>query len=969
LALCTISSPLMAQEAAPPPPPTVSEVVVTGSRIQQNVAQSTQPLSVISSEAIDKTGLASVGEIMSQLTTTGAALNTKFNSSGNFGYPPDGGGIGAGSAQVDLRNLDCKRTLVLVDGLRWVNESSASGVSGCADLNTIPLSIVDHIEVLEDGASSIYGSDAIAGVVNLITRKKMDGVEITGYTGEYSKGGKTTEADLTIGGSTDKFSGIFVATYYNQDAISSSKWWQSSEPVPRMGVASGSSATPQGRATFCDPSIAVPGYGSCTADQSNFFDVTLNNGTTMPVWNPANPTSPPSTYHNWSGADRFNFAPLNLLLTPSQRKSIWTSVSYDATDDIQLYAKGMFNTRNSTNEAAPEPIFVGPYAATGGIADTIDVSHLNPYNPFGIDLCAKSTPTCVGAGPTVGGNFGWITRRPIEAGPRIFVQDVDTWYFSTGLKGKLHIGGGFNWDLNFVDSDNKASQKFTGGYNIAKVGIALGDPAVCAQIPGCVPLDLFGGQGRPITQQMLNYILAPQLDASEQQLKLISFNITGPIFDIQDRSAGIAVGGEYRKYDGSFSPDPLRQNGESQDSLAFPVSQSYNVKEGYAEFSLPLLRTLGASAAVRYSDYSTFGSKTTYKGGVHWQPINDLALRGNYSTGFRAPSLGELYGLTQFGATLVDPCGPTGGAPAPQYVAGCKAQGVPPGFQQANTQITTFTGGNPNLKPETSKSWTAGFVYNAGWAQGRAATNKLTLEASYWNIKVDGAIQAEDIQALLNACVAGAGPLGQGLCAPFTRGAGSQLNPPNNKLANLSQITTDGVDIKANWLSEPFSFGHFSAAVQATKVISYKAVDELGLVSQRAVGIEVNNGAIPPWRANAQLGWGIASVDVNWNIRFIGSVKELCGNAAATVPVPGCTASTGKFDANMYNTLDAVVYNDVQIAWSDAFSLKGLKLEGGVNNLFGVNPPVCYSCTLNGYDASTYDLPGAFWYVRGTFKF
>jgi iron complex outermembrane receptor protein len=372
---------------------------------------------------------------------------------------------------------------------------------------------------------------------------------------------------------------------------------------------------------------------------------------------------------------------------------------------------------------------------------------------------------------------------------------------------------------------------------------------------------------------------------------------------------------------------------------------------------------------VRYSDYSTFGSKTTYKGGVHWQPINDLALRGNYSTGFRAPSLGELYGLTQFGATLVDPCGPTGGAPAPQYVAGCKAQGVPPGFQQANTQITTFTGGNPNLKPETSKSWTAGFVYNAGWAQGRAATNKLTLEASYWNIKVDGAIQAEDIQALLNACVAGAGPLGQGLCAPFTRGAGSQLNPPNNKLANLSQITTDGVDIKANWLSEPFSFGHFSAAVQATKVISYKAVDELGLVSQRAVGIEVNNGAIPPWRANAQLGWGIASVDVNWNIRFIGSVKELCGNAAATVPVPGCTASTGKFDANMYNTLDAVVYNDVQIAWSDAFSLKGLKLEGGVNNLFGVNPPVCYSCTLNGYDASTYDLPGAFWYVRGTFKF
>ena len=982
LAACCAATPALAQEQPAATPQQVQEVVVTGSRIKQSVAESTQPLSVISSEAIDKTGLADVGSLLSQLPTTGASLNTKFNSSGNFGYPPDGGGIGAGSAQVDLRNLDCKRTLVMVDGLRWVNESSASGVSGCADLNTIPISIVDHIEVLEDGASSIYGSDAIAGVVNIITKKKMDGVEVTGYTGEYSKGGKTTEADLTVGGSSDKFSGVFVASFYNQDEISSSKWWQSSEPVPRMGVSSGSSATPQGRATFCDPSIAVgadpanPNYGSCTASQAGFYDVTLNNGTTTPVWNPANPVTPPSTYHNWSGADRFNFAPLNLLLTPSQRKAIWTAVSYDATDDIQLYAKGMFNNRTSTNQAAPEPIFVGPYAGTGGIADNINVSKLNPYNPFGIDLCSvpeASTSTVCPGGPNFVQNFGWITRRPIEAGPRIFNQDVDTWYFSGGLRGTLRIGGGFSWDLNFVDSDNKASQKFTGGYNIAKVGYALGDPAVCAQIAGCTPLDLFGGQGRQITPAMLNYILAPQIDSSEQQLKLISFNITGPIFDIQDRQAGIAIGGEHRQYDGSFDPDPLRQDGESQDSFASPISQSYHVNEAYAEFSLPLLRSLGASAAVRYSDYSTFGSQTTYKAGLRWQPINDFALRGDYSTGFRAPNLGELYGLTQFGATLVDPCGPTGTVIVTPgnnsaLANACRAQGVPNNFQQANTQITTFTGGNPNLKPEKSDSWTAGIVYNAGWAEGRAATSKLTFEATYWNIKVKDAIQAEDIQALLNACL-GAGGTDPGLCAPFTRGAGGQLNPPKNFLANLANINTDGEDIKFNWFSEPTRAGHFSASVQATRVNNYKAVDVLGIVSQRAVGIEVNNGAIPPWRANAQLGWGIASVDVNWTLRFIGSVKELCGNAAATVPVPGCTDANGAFDGNLYNQLDAVVYNDVQIAWHDAFSLKGLKLEGGVNNLFGVNPPVCYTCTLNGYDASTYDLPGAFWYVRGTFKF
>jgi iron complex outermembrane receptor protein len=974
VALAYTSTPLLAQQAQPAAAEAgpLTEVVVTGSRIQQSVAQSTQPISVISSADIERTGLATVGDLLQQLTTGGAALNAKFNSSGNFGYPPDGGGIGAGSEQVDLRNLDAKRTLVLVDGLRWVNESSASGVSGSADLSTIPIEIIDRIEILEDGASSIYGSDAIAGVINIITRKKVNGVELSGYEGSYNKGGQTTQASVTGGGSSGKFSGVFVASFYNQQEISSSKWWASSEPEPRAGIGSGSSATPQGRATFCDPAIPVPNYGSCTPDQSNFYDVTLNNGTTTPVWNPANPVAAPSTYHNWSGADRFNFAPLNLLLTPSQRKSLWTSVSYDINDDVQMYAKGLFNNRTSVNQAAPEPIFVGPYAGTGGIADNINVSRLNPYNPFGIDLCsvpeAPTSTVCPG-GPGFVQNFGWITRRPIEAGPRIFDQDVDTWYFSGGFKGTLHVLDGFNWDVNFVDSDNKASQQFTGGYNIAKVGYALGDPAVCAQIAGCVPLDLFGGQGRQITQQMLNYILAPQIDSSDQQLKVISGNITGTIFHIEDRAAGLAIGAEHREYVGVFTPDPLRQDGESQDSFASPVNQSYHVNEAYMELSLPLLSTLGASAAVRYSDYSTFGNQTTYKAGLRWQPIHDFALRGDYSTGFRAPNLGELYGLTQFGATLVDPCGPTGGGIAPQYAAGCAAQHVPAGFQQANTQITTFTGGNPNLKPETSDNYTLGVVYNAGWAEGHAATARLNGELTYYNVKVKGAIQAEDIQALLDACLTTGGGTNPALCAPFTRMPGGNLNPPQNFLANLAQITTDGEDIKITWASEALSFGHLTAALQATHVSNYKAVDALGLVAQRAVGIEVNNSAIPDWRINAQLGWGFGPVDVSWSLRYLSSVKELCGNAASTIPVPGCTDSTGAFDANVYHTLDATLYNDVQVAWIDAFKTTGLRLEIGGTNVFGVNPPICYTCTLNGYDAGTYDLPGPFYYARANYKF
>ena len=191
------------------------------------------------------------------------------------------------------------------------------------------------------------------------------------------------------------------------------------------------------------------------------------------------------------------------------------NVAYDISDSVSLHAKAMYNNRSSVNQAAPEPIFVGPYAGTGGIADTIFISALNPFNPFGIDL-------------DPGSNFGWVTRRPVEVGPRIFTQDVDTWYFNVGLDGNFSIGDrGFDWDMNYVHTENKAEQIFQNGYNMAHVAVALGDPAICAATPGCTPLDLFGGQGRPMTQAMIDWIRTTQVDSSEQILDI--FQPTSPV--------------------------------------------------------------------------------------------------------------------------------------------------------------------------------------------------------------------------------------------------------------------------------------------------------------------------------------------------------------------------------------------------------------------------------------------------------
>lgn len=929
---------------------TLDTVTVTGSRIKQANLVTAQPVFTLDRQKLEKTGVQTVGEVLQQLTASGQALNAKFNSSGNFGYPSDGGGIGAGSAQVDLRNLGSKRVLVLVDGIRWVNESSASGVSGSADVNTIPLAIVERIEVLEDGASAIYGSDAIAGVINIITRRSFDGAEAHAYYGEYEDGGGTTEMSMTLGGGGERFNAVFGASYYEQKRISSGTWEQSSFPTPGTGVRGGSSGTPQGRAIFCDPSIVDPTqYGFCDPAGEMWFDVTLNDGTTTPAWDPNDPTG--GTYHNFSGADRFNFAPYNLLLTPSKRKALFTSLNYDLTDNVRLHAKAMYNNRTSTNQAAPEPIFVGPFAGTGGIADTIIVHADNPYNPFGITLDPAT-------------NFGFVTRRPVEVGPRIFNQDVDTIYFNLGLDGVFTAGDrSYGWDVNAVHSENKAEQHFFNGYNVAKLKLALGDPTVCAQVAGCVPLDLFGGQGRPMTQEMIDYIRTEQIDSSKQTLDLFSANITGDMFNIGDRTAGFAAGFEHRKYKGEFNPDPLRQTGESQDSFAAAVSAEYDVDELYAEANFPVLSSLELSAALRYSDYSTFGDATTGKVGFRWQPIEDLVFRGTYSEGFRAPNLGELYGLTQFGATIVDPCGSTGnpGPADPSFAAGCAAQGAPPTFEQANTQITTFTGGNPNLEPEESDSYTVGMVYSPGWAEGMSWSDKLDFELGYYHHEIDGAIQPRDIQALLEACLREGG-VGTPSCAPFSRQPSGNLNPPENFLDNLATIETDGVDIKVNWIGPEWSWGRLTAGLQSTYVNDYEAVDIDNNVSQRAVGIEVNDGAIPEWQTNVQLGWAKGDWELGWTTRYISAVDEFCSNVPVT-EAPGCMGGVE------FNTLGSTTYHDLRAGWKDAFTLEGLKLSVGVNNLFGKEPPVCLSCSLNGYDASTYDLPGSFWYVSADYRF
>ncbi|HBK55010.1 MAG TPA: TonB-dependent receptor [Xanthomonadales bacterium] len=916
---------------------TLDRIEVTGSRIKKAEIEGLSPVQVVSREQIERTGLTSIGDVLQQLTASGSSLNTKFNSSGNFGFPPDGGGVGAGSTTVDLRHLGSKRVLVLVDGVRWVNESSASGVSTAVDLNTIPLAAVDRIEVLEDGASTLYGSDAIGGVVNIITKRNVEGAEINAQYGEFDKGGGETQSyDFSIGGQADKLDFFFAASFVEQKRISSAAREQSRFPVPGTGVAFGSSGTPSGRFIFTDPGnnpALCPG-GTC--------DLTTPNGSSFPGG-----VNFPNDFIPFTSANRFNFSPFNLLLTPNQRENLFAKVDYEFAPSVRWYARFSYTERESVNQAAPEPIFLGPAAGTGNpLADEIVISRTNPFNPFGVDLVS-------------GQNFFLLGRRPVEGGPRIFEQDVETIYFATGLEGSFDLGERtYFWDANYVRGENEAKQTTFGSYNLARIAQGLGPVANCTA--PCVPINLFGGAGT-LTRQMLDFIQPTLTDVSENNLEMFTANLSGDLFDLPAGALSFAVGYEHRSQDGFFRPDALIVAGESNGVPALPTDGSFDVDEAYLELNVPLLADLplaeriDLSLASRYSDYSTFGDDFTNKIGLRWQVNDELLIRGTFAEGFRAPSIGELFGSdSRFDATITDPCS---NATNPGIRANCAALGVPAGFAQPNPQISITTGGNNQLDAETSDSYTAGFVWSPGFATGSSWADRLDIEFTWYRHELDGAIQAIDAQTQLDLCVQTLDPT---FCQGITRAVTGDINGFNNRLTNLGEITTDGWDADIFWVSPEFSWGRLNVSWQNTIVESYKAVGANGIRQPNGVGVEVNDSAIPEWTSSLSVEWTLDAFSAAWTVRHIDSLTEDCSDFVGL----GLCSN----DAEGTNTLGSTTYHDFQVGYRlDLW--RGVNLTAGLNNAFDKDPPLCFSCSLNGLDASTFDLPGQVWYLRASAKF
>ena len=808
-------------------------------------------------------------------------------------------------------------------------------------------------------ASAIYGSDAIAGVVNVITKRDFDGLELSAYGDGYDENGATQEFTLTIGADGANSRTLFSVGYTRQNEIAASKFEQTATPIPFVTDGTGgSSGTPQGRFLFSDPNTGAD------------IDCTVNDGVTgIPVYDPASPCVG-DDFHPFATADRFNFAQFNLALTPSERTNVFGMAEYDIAPNIRAFVKGSFVNRKSVNQAAPEPIFIGPDAGNGNLLDTISIDATNPFNPFGFTLNADPN-----AGPV---NFVFAGRRPLEGGPRVFRQDVNTYYLSAGLMGEFNAADrDFFWDVNAIYSRNRADQIKTGGYNSRNIQQALGPLADCTA--PCVPLNFFGGQGNgsgTITDDMLGFIAFTQKDVSEQRLLDYTLNISGNIAELPAGDLGFAAGFEHRSQRGFFQPDAVVVAGNSAGVPSSPTAGSFDVDEYYVEVRVPLLEGMAGAelldftVAARNSDYSTFGSDTTTKFSANWRPFEDLLFRATVGEGFRAPSIGELFGSeSRFDQTLQDPCsdflGLSGAPPASQQVVNnCIALGVPAdgSYVQFNDQISVITGGNPDLKPETSDSITLGAVYVPGWTDDIEWIENLTFELTYWQYELDDAIQAVDADVQAQGCVNTLDPT---LCAGISRTPSGVINRFANRLTNIGGIDTDGWDFSVSWRGPSTDIGEFGVSWTNSFVNEFTQIipTATGFTEISREGTE--NGdpeqGWPEWRFNLVFDWTYGNLGASWTTRFIDEITETCPDNVISLNV--CSDST-----NALNDLDSTFYHDLQVNWRPEMMDGSIELNAGITNAFDEDPPACFSCALNGFDGAIYDMPGRFYYAKAIYR-
>lgn len=893
-------------------------ITVTGSRIRSVDVETAQPVITLSQADIQKTGLTNVGDILQNLTITGqptfskaAVLTSNTEEGGQY---------------VNLYNLGENRTLVLVNGKRWM-----TSLNGYTDVSTVPAALIDRIEILKDGASSIYGSDAVAGVVNIILKDHFNGAAVSGQIGENEGGDGTQQAySFTVGNSTDKSSIVFAATYNKTGTV-----WAKDRDITKYTYG---------------PSFPDAGY-SATGPWGRFsyngHSYVLNHtGNPNQIGTGADATQLSNYHVGVQDNDYFNATNQMMEQLPTELKSIFTEASYNLTDNVTFKATGMYAERNSSTQVAGYPL-----NSNSQPGFPVYISGESYYNPVpGQDLS--------------------FARRITEL-PRVTSESAKSLHLDAGFEGNFEfLDHPWNWDAGFNYNKYDVDTSLTGNINLLNLQQALGPSFLNSQgvvqcgtaanpiAPGqCVPFNILGGPSAS-NKQVLDYIMARENATAQSVTKDFTANVTGGLFELPAGTFSFAAGVEHRNNNGYDTPDEMASAGYTTDLAAGPTVGSYTTNEAYVELSAPLLKDLpGAKSltvdvATRYSHYSNFGSTTNSKYSFTYAPIEDVMLRGTFAKGFRAPTLGDLFGGgSQTFDNYTDPCDAVYGSTSNATVAkNCTAAGLPANFRQTDQAGNAVKGpnqqgstpfvqgaGNQYLQPEHSTTRTLGLVYSPHYVDG------LDMTLDYYDIKITNQIQAIDANYVLDQCYQYSV---QDFCQAFQRDANGQVVSLHRGNANLGWIETTGYNLGVNYRLPAFSFGKFVFNMNVNYLDDWKQAS----TNDAPVINYAGQYGYAHWRANLGLDWTLGNWGANWGIRYYGSFLDQCFDqpSGAHCNMPNYTSVNWGYGTGA-NRMGAVVFNDAQARYKLPWKAQ---IAFGIRNIFDKKPPNTINAYTLGYNSS-----------------
>ncbi len=756
----------------------LEQIVVTGSRIRRVDAETASPVFTLDRSTIAETGVNTVGDLLSQIPQiSGAATNPQVNNGG-----------GTGAAEVELRGLGSQRTLVLLNGRRLGNISNATSAP---DVNVIPTALIERVEVLKEGAGAVYGSDAIGGVVNFITRTDFDGVELNYDYGVADAGdGASNTVSMAWGASGEKGSISLAASYQKQDEISSGDRAFTREAIYFYTYVfpGGSSRTPTGR-IFLSEDHPLQAQLDCNVSAGN-ISVTRIDGAEG---------ADPSDYRCFTGDDFYNYQPFNLVLTPQERASIFTQANYEINEDVEAYAEILHNYTTSGFEIAPLPF--------DARSDQVVIPANNVFNPFGIDFGFD------------GENLGQSALWRLEGlGTRRSTTDTTTNHIVLGVRGKV-LDTGWDWDLSGTYSSQDQDSKIQGYLFLPLLKPAFGENFIdddgmirCgtpdAVIQGCVPVNPFNLESQQ-SVEALELIAAGYNSSYKYDQQIFSLSFAGDIIDMPAGPLQAAVGVDYGQKEGRFdtdfnteaTPPFFKECKLSNETCSGDSRGDYDVKEIYGELFVPVLKDLPLAYALnftvgaRYSDYSEFGDDSNFAFKLEYRPVADLLVRGSFTEVFRVPTIYDLYQAPASSASQFnDPCvGLTAAAVAanPNLALACENVVADGTFEQPNSQIDGLLLGDPDLKPETGDVLTYGLVYDPSWAPG------LSMNVDFWDYSLENVVTQLDVNTIADQCVATGSDDFCSLITRFDDGSVFQLRQPTT---NFGKLDTSGIDLGVKYL-------------------------------------------------------------------------------------------------------------------------------------------------------------------------